>query len=61
MGWGWRALALGGGIDRLVTAGLQLLAMVLLVRLANALLVHLLEISLRRLGTGAALEALTWL
>jgi hypothetical protein len=44
----------------LVVGGLQLLAVVLLVRLANALLVRLLEISLRRLGTGAALEALTW-
>ncbi|MEN9877072.1 MAG: hypothetical protein RLZZ158_111 [Cyanobacteriota bacterium] len=61
LGWGWRALAFGGGADRLVVGGLQLLAVVLLVRLANALLVRLLEISLRRLGTGAALEALTWL
>ncbi len=61
LGWGWSALALGGVADRLFLGGLQLLAMVLLVRLANGLLVGLLEISLQRLGTGAALEGLTWL
>jgi small-conductance mechanosensitive channel len=63
--WGWRSLVadvevlnFGSGVDRILEAAVLFVAIVLLVRLINRVLVLLLDRSLRRLGRKSQLSLL---
>lgn len=56
--WAWETLPVGGTADRVVVALVQLLAVVLVVRLLNRIVVRLLTAAIGRLGEPADLEGL---